>query len=293
MRYTIENEFIRLTVDSLGAEMVSAIDLSTGSEMIWCADPAVWNRHAPILFPYAGKLTGGHFKAEDGKIYAGGQHGFARDMEHALLNQTARELTFELRSSDETRAVWPYDFALRTTFSLEGRRVRHAVSVRNTGKETLRFGLGFHPGFTLPFDDKHTDADYDILFDTVESPLCLNTAPNGLIGAAPDYYLARNVTRIPLSAELFARDSHCMVNLKSKSICVLERDTGRRIRSGPRRKSRCASSASSRGTASPARTTAPSSGRRSPAPPALSRTRSGRPRWIWRLSGKQAALGFG
>ena len=98
MRYTIENEFIRLTVDSLGAEMVSAIDLATGSEMIWCADPAVWNRHAPILFPYAGKLTGGHFKAEDGKIYAGGQHGFARDMEHTLLNQTARELTFELLS---------------------------------------------------------------------------------------------------------------------------------------------------------------------------------------------------
>ena len=90
MRYTIENEFIRLTVDSLGAEMVSAVDLATGSEMIWCADPAVWNRHAPILFPYAGKLTGGHFKAEDGKIYAGGQHGFARDMEHALLNLLAR-----------------------------------------------------------------------------------------------------------------------------------------------------------------------------------------------------------
>ena len=69
MRYTIENEFIRLTIDSLGAEMVSAIDRATGSEMIWCADPAVWNRHAPILFPYAGKLTGGHFKATDGKLY--------------------------------------------------------------------------------------------------------------------------------------------------------------------------------------------------------------------------------
>ena len=54
MRYTIENEFIRLTVDSLGAEMVSAIDLATDSEMIWCADPAVWNRHAPILFPSPG-----------------------------------------------------------------------------------------------------------------------------------------------------------------------------------------------------------------------------------------------
>ena len=190
MRYTIENEFIRLTIDSLGAEMVSAVDRATGSEMIWCADPAVWNRHAPILFPYAGKLTGGHFKAADGKLYEGNQHGFARDMEHTLLIQTGHELTFELASSDKTRAIWPYDFALRTTFTLEGRHVRHTVSVRNTGRETLRFGLGFHPGFTLPFDDKHTDADYDILFDTVESPLCLNTAPNGLIGAAPDYYLA-------------------------------------------------------------------------------------------------------
>ena len=230
MRYTIENEFIRLTIDSLGAEMVSAIDRATGSEMIWCADPAVWNRHAPILFPYAGKLTGSHFKAADGKLYEGKQHGFARDMEHTLLIQTGHELTFELASSDKTRAIWPYDFALRTTFTLEGRHVRHTVSVRNTGRETLRFGLGFHPGFTLPFDDKHTDADYDILFDTVESPLCLNTAPNGLIGAAPDYYLGRNITRIPLSAELFARDSHCMVNLKSQSLCVLERDTGRRIR---------------------------------------------------------------
>ena len=51
MRYTIENEFIRLTIDSLGAEMVSAVDRATGSEMIWCADPAVWNRHSPILLP--------------------------------------------------------------------------------------------------------------------------------------------------------------------------------------------------------------------------------------------------
>ena len=34
MRYTIENEFIRLTIDSLGAEMVSAVDRATGSEMI-------------------------------------------------------------------------------------------------------------------------------------------------------------------------------------------------------------------------------------------------------------------
>ena len=229
MRYTIENEFTRLTVDSLGAEMVSVIDVATGREMLWCADPTVWNRHAPILFPYAGKLTGGHFLAEDGKVYAGGQHGFARDLEHRLVSQTANELTFELTSGEETYAYFPYDFALRSTYTLEGRRISHSVAVRNTGKGTLRFGFGYHPGFALPFDDAHTAEDYDVVFDTVESPLCLNTAPNGLVCASPDYYLARNVDRIPLSAKLFAHDSHCMVNLKSKTMSVVERDTGRRI----------------------------------------------------------------
>ena len=96
--------------------------------------------------------------------YMGEMSRMTQFKEHTLLIQTGHELTFELASSDKTRAIWPYDFALRTTFTLEGRHVRHTVSVRNTGRETLRFGLGFHPGFTLPFDDKHTDADYDILF---------------------------------------------------------------------------------------------------------------------------------
>ena len=158
MRYTIENEFIRLTVDSLGAEMVSAVDLATGSEMIWCADPAVWNRHAPILFPYAGKLTGGHFKAADGQVYEGKQHGFARDMEHTLLSQTARELTFELAASDETRAIWPYDFALRTTFMLEGRRIRVNIEdfpytlIWSTPQKPMRF-ICVEPWHSIPGED--------------------------------------------------------------------------------------------------------------------------------------------
>ena len=76
----------------------------------------------------AGKLTGGHFLAEDGKVYAGGQHGFARDLEHRLVSQTANELTFELTSGEETYAYFPYDFALRSTYTLEGRRISHSVS---------------------------------------------------------------------------------------------------------------------------------------------------------------------
>ena len=83
MQATIHNEFLTLTVDTHGAEAVS-LKNAAGEELLWQADPAVWKRHAPILFPWTSKLPGGTFEV-DGKTYKGGQHGFARDMEHTLL----------------------------------------------------------------------------------------------------------------------------------------------------------------------------------------------------------------
>lgn len=121
MQYTIENEYLRLTVDTHGAEAVSVVNKATGAEMIWCGDPAVWGRHAPILFPYTGKLTGGKMIAK-GKEYAGGQHGFARDVEHTLVGKTETSLTLVLQANEETRTKWPYEFELRSTFELVKKR---------------------------------------------------------------------------------------------------------------------------------------------------------------------------
>ena len=83
MQATIHNEFLTLTVDTHGAEAVS-LKNAAGEELLWQADPAIWKRHAPILFPWTGKLVDGTFAAK-GKTWKGGQHGFARDLEHTLL----------------------------------------------------------------------------------------------------------------------------------------------------------------------------------------------------------------
>ena len=229
MRYTIENEFIRLTVDSLGAEMVSVIDVATGREMLWCADPTVWNRHAPILFPYAGKLTGGHFLAEDGRVYEGGQHGFARDLEHTLLRAEGDTIQLELRADDAIKAErFPYDFVLTSTFRLEGKTVHHTLQVTNPGTEELRFGIGFHPAFNVPFDEKHTTTDYEFRFDRPESPVILDARPNGLL-SGKSYYQWKNQQAIPLTDDLFANDSFCMAGLRTGTIGICEKDTGRNI----------------------------------------------------------------
>ena len=131
MQATIHNEFLTLTVDTHGAEAVS-LKNAAGEELLWQADPAVWKRHAPILFPWTGKLPGGTFEV-DGKTYKGGQHGFARDMEHTLLKAEGDTIQLELRSDDAIKAErFPFDFVLTSTFRLDHHGLR--VPVRPAGK---------------------------------------------------------------------------------------------------------------------------------------------------------------
>ena len=180
MQATIHNEFLTLTVDTHGAEAVS-LKNAAGEELLWQADPAVWKRHAPILFPWTGKLPGGTFEV-DGKTYKGGQHGFARDMEHTLLKAEGDTIQLELRSDDAIKAErFPFDFVLTSTFRLDGKTVHHTLTVRNPGTEELRFGIGYHPAFNIPFDAQHTTTDYEFRFDQPESPVILDARPNGLL----------------------------------------------------------------------------------------------------------------
>ena len=227
MQATIQNEFLSLTVDTHGAEAVS-LKNAAGEELLWQADPAVWKRHAPILFPWTGKLKDGSF-THGGKTYKGGQHGFARDVEHTLLKAEGDTIQLELRPDEAMKAEkFPFDFVLTSTFRLDGKTLHHTLTVSNPGAEELRFGIGYHPAFALPFDDRHVTEDYEIRFDGVESPLCVSAQPDGLLNGQ-SYYLARNVEAIQLTDDLFDSDSHAMVNLRSAHVSVIEKDTGRSV----------------------------------------------------------------
>ena len=50
-RQYIENEVLKVEIADLGAELSSVYDKENQLERVWRADPAVWNRHAPVLFP--------------------------------------------------------------------------------------------------------------------------------------------------------------------------------------------------------------------------------------------------
>ena len=92
----------------------------------------------------------------------------------------------------------------------------------------MPFGIGYHPAFAVPFDDKHTLSDYELRFEKMESPLCINNLPHGLMHGN-FYYLGSNIIALPITKELFANDSHCMTNLSSGTLGIYEKDTGRAV----------------------------------------------------------------
>ena len=227
MEYVIENEYLKVTVTTWGAQVKSVLRKCDNVEHIWNADKSVWGYHAPILFPHAGKVVDGIIEAKGGK-YPSGQHGFARLMEHEFVDQTDDTIVLELCSSPELLQKFPYEFRLVSTFVLEGDTLHHTLTVENLDEEKLPFGIGYHPAFTVPFDDAHVATDYELRFSEMESPICLNCLPTGLV-QKDIYHLDSNITAIPVDEELFANDSHCMVNLKSGRLGIYEKGTGRAV----------------------------------------------------------------
>lgn len=227
MEYVLENEYLKVTVTTWGAQVKSVIRKSDGVEHIWQADKTVWGYHAPILFPHTGKVVDGKIFAK-GAEYESGQHGFARLMEHSLVAESPDRIILELRDSAETRKHFPYAFRLLSTFTLDGAAVIHTLTVENRDEEAMPYGIGFHPAFAIPFDGSHTATDYELRFSEMESPLCIGCLPNGLVHGNC-YYLGSNIIAIPIDEKLFSRDSHCMGNLRSKTLGVYERGTGRGV----------------------------------------------------------------
>jgi len=78
------------------------------------------------------------------------KHGFARRSAFMAVEQAADRAVFRLEDSAETRASYPFAFALEMAFTLSGLTLAMVATVYNTGAAALPFSFGFHPAFAWP-----------------------------------------------------------------------------------------------------------------------------------------------
>ena len=210
--YIIENDTLRVEIAEHGAELCSIYDKEKQHEAVWTADPAYWNRHAPVLFPFVGKVNGGFYRYK-GMSYPMGQHGFARDMEFTFVEQTPDSVTFRLCDNEESRKKYPFSFELEITHRLEGRKVTVEWKVTNpSADEPLYFSIGGHPAFNCPVDAGTKKTDYFIRFDGHEKdasiPYVLIDQPSQGIDVEHVQQLPLDGGYIPITDTTFDRDAY-------------------------------------------------------------------------------------
>ena len=181
MQATIHNEFLTLTVDTHGAEAVSVRN-AAGEEMLWQADKSVWGGTRPSCSPGRASWQG-HPDPRGQELQGRAARLCPGSRAHAAGSRPRRHPHGAAGRRRDQGGPLPYDFVLTSTFRLEGKTVCHTLTVENPAgaAEPLPFGIGYHPAFNVPFDAKHTIADYEFRFDRPESPVILDARPNGLL----------------------------------------------------------------------------------------------------------------
>ena len=140
----LSNDKVTAMINYHGAELRSLA--KNGKEYMWQANPEFWGRTSPVLFPFVGQVAEGKYRV-DGKEYAMGQHGFARDMDFELEAADSTSCSFVLKSNEETKAKYPFDFILRIGYELKGEELKVKWEVENPADEKLEFSIGAHPAF--------------------------------------------------------------------------------------------------------------------------------------------------
>ncbi|EFS8542135.1 aldose 1-epimerase family protein [Listeria monocytogenes] len=214
----LENEVLLVEMKTAGAELTRIFHKDTGLEYLWNADSKFWGRHSPVLFPTVGRLVDDTYLV-DGKQYHLGQHGFARDRDFQVIEQTENTVRFELDADEDSLAIYTYKFKLSIIYTIEKNTVAVSYEVENTDNKRIYFSIGAHPAFHLPLTDGTTFEDYYLDFGTEENleTLCLEGPyRSGEIKKIID----EPARYLPLSYDLFKNDALIFEALKQKEMTI-------------------------------------------------------------------------
>lgn len=198
---------LRAAIDPFGAEL-SSLKGPDGRERMSDGDPAFWSGRAPLLFPIVGRLNAGSYLL-GGRRFSMEQHGFARRQGFAVVEQAADCAVFRLTDNAETRAIYPFAFALDAAFTIAGAALTVAVTVENRGEDDMPASFGFHPAFAWGRDRTTLD------FDSDEPVPIRRLTADGLLGPGEAPLAGRSLA---LDDALFARGALIWDRVASKRV---------------------------------------------------------------------------
>lgn len=222
----LENDLLRIEIKQKGAELCSINSVKNNIEFIWEANPDIWESHAPNLFPIIGAMKDDSY-IYNGKKYNMPKHGFVRhNKDFEVISNSNSELTFLLKSNDQLRTLYPFEFEFLITYELKGNELLIHHTVKNKDDKTMYFSLGGHPAFACPLFEGESYTDYFLEFEKEESSksYLLNMA-TGLV-TKKTKAVFDTPKRINLHGDLFNEDALIFKDLKSRQAALKHQEKG-------------------------------------------------------------------
>lgn len=214
MIITKTNNKISASIDSLGAELIRLEKDS--KNYIWTVDETYWNKTSPILFPIVGRLKNDTYRIEN-KTYELPRHGFARNLEFQIVNQTESSVVFVLESNSETLKNYPFEFELRLEYELDENELKMKYSVENKSEVTMPFSIGAHPAFTI----EDSFSDYSLKFNQTEEFISYELDNEQFNAASKKIQSEKGI--INLNYTLFEKDALVFKHLQSNELTILKK----------------------------------------------------------------------
>lgn len=216
----IRSTDLEVVISTKGAQIKS---VRGTEEYMWEADPKIWGKSAPVLFPICGTLKDGSYTYK-GKRYSMESHGIAPRRDFEVREHTEDSLTLYITDTEETRASYPFCFDFEVKFYLEGRSLRVEYNVENKGEDKLYYSVGCHEAYSCPggIEDYVLEFPKAMDLDTVnlEGPLVVEeTTP-----------VARNCKELALTEKFFEVDSLCFKDMGVYSVVLKHKDGTPRIK---------------------------------------------------------------
>lgn len=158
---TIENDQLLVQIHEKGAEVREVLDKKSGRHYMWSGDPAYWGRVSPVLFPIVGRLMNDQYNIDD-QTFELTQHGFLRDVNFDLYEETEHKVTFQYESRGRHVKQYPYEFTARIRYELLENGLKISWEIDHDGDDTMYFSIGGHPAFRVPLVEGEQAADYSL-----------------------------------------------------------------------------------------------------------------------------------
>jgi galactose mutarotase-like enzyme len=227
MIFTIENKHLKVSVNTMGAQLFSLYSKDTDTEYLWQGNPVYWADRAHNLFPFIGQMYQGDYTYQ-GEHYRSRGHGLARYYPFRMEERSATRLVFLLTENEDTLKEYPFRFEFRVIFELKGKTLITRYLATNTDDRTMICAFGGHPGINIPFGEGVFE-DYYLEFSEP------TRAKRQLIAEGLPYMTGETVpyplldgTKIPLTHDLFDNDAVVLSNT-SRTVSIKSKKDSRYV----------------------------------------------------------------